>query len=65
MAGEQLRHTALGAQGIPGDRVVHAVDVRGRVATSRSRPKRCAPGPGARCSTSIAGSAARSRSRPR
>jgi uncharacterized protein YcbX len=39
MAGEQLRRTALGAQGIPGDRLVHAVDARGRVATSRARPK--------------------------
>lgn len=39
MAGEQLSHTTLGAQGIPGDRVVHAVDEHGRVATSRSRPR--------------------------
>jgi len=39
MAGERLDRTSLGAQGIPGDRLVHAVDSRGRVATSRSKPK--------------------------
>lgn len=39
MAGEQVQQAAVGAQGIPGDRIVHAVDARGRIATSRARPK--------------------------
>ena len=39
MAGEQLTEAELGDDGIPGDRVVHVEDARGRVVTSRSRPK--------------------------
>jgi uncharacterized protein YcbX len=39
MAGEQLAEAELGDDGIPGDRVVHVEDERGRVITSRSRPK--------------------------
>ncbi len=39
MAGEQLTEAEIGDEGIPGDRVVHVEDVRGRVITSRSRPK--------------------------
>lgn len=38
MAGERLERTPLGSEGIPGDRVVHVVDPRGRIVTSRSRP---------------------------
>jgi len=39
MAGEPLTDAAIGPDGIPGDRVVHVEDPRGRVVTSRSRPK--------------------------
>lgn len=39
MGGEQLEETVLGADGIPGDRVVHVEDERARVVTSRSRPR--------------------------
>lgn len=39
MAGERLAVTWLGPDGIPGDRVVHVRDLRGRVVTSRSRPR--------------------------
>ena len=39
MAGERLEATALGPDGIPGDRVVHVADARGRVVTSRARPE--------------------------
>jgi len=39
MAGEQLTGAEIGAEGIPGDRVVHVEDHRGRVVTSRSRPQ--------------------------
>jgi uncharacterized protein YcbX len=39
MGGEQLNETVIEPDGIPGDRVVHVEDERGRVVTSRSRPK--------------------------
>src|SRR5687767_8848289 len=39
LAGEPLKETMLGEQGVPGDRIVHVVDARGRVVTSRRRPK--------------------------
>jgi uncharacterized protein YcbX len=39
MGGEQLDRAELGPDGIAGDRVVHAEDERGRVITSRSRPR--------------------------
>ncbi len=39
MAGERLREVEVRPDGIPGDRVVHARDARGRVATSRSHPR--------------------------
>ncbi len=39
MAGERLTHTPLGTGGIPGDRVVHVVDPRGRVVTSPAEPR--------------------------
>jgi uncharacterized protein len=39
MGGEELSTTHLTAEGIPGDRIVHVADGRGRVVTSRSRPK--------------------------
>jgi hypothetical protein len=39
MAGERLAATQLGEEGIPGDRVVQVQDQRGRVVTSRSRPR--------------------------
>jgi uncharacterized protein len=39
MAGEQLTEAEIADDGIPGDRVVHVEDERGRVITSRSRPK--------------------------
>ncbi len=39
MGGERLDECQLTADGIPGDRVVHVEDPRGRVVTSRSRPK--------------------------
>jgi uncharacterized protein YcbX len=39
MAGERLTETVIELDGIPGDRVVHVEDERGRVVTSRSRPK--------------------------
>jgi uncharacterized protein len=39
MGGEQLAEAALGPDGLPGDRVVHVEDERGRVVTSRSRPR--------------------------
>jgi uncharacterized protein len=38
MAGEQLQAAELTLAGIPGDRIVHVRDHRGRVVTSRSRP---------------------------
>src|SRR3954464_14565272 len=39
MGGERLQECTLTALGIPGDRVVHVTDARGRVVTSRSRPR--------------------------
>ncbi len=39
MGGERLKQCEVRADGIPGDRVVHAADSKGRVITSRSRPK--------------------------
>jgi uncharacterized protein YcbX len=39
MGGEQLTATEVGEDGIPGDRVVHVADGRGRVVTARSRPR--------------------------
>jgi uncharacterized protein len=39
MAGEQLSSAELGPEGIPGDRVVQVQDAKGRVVTSRSRPR--------------------------
>jgi uncharacterized protein YcbX len=39
MGGERLESCQLGLDGIPGDRVVHVEDARGRVLTSRSRAK--------------------------
>jgi len=38
MRGERLDAVELGPGGIPGDRVVHVEDARGKVVTSRSRP---------------------------
>jgi uncharacterized protein YcbX len=39
MGGERLLRTTLTSLGIPGDRVVHVEDGRGRVVTARSRPR--------------------------
>jgi uncharacterized protein len=39
MGGEQLTEAELGDEGVPGDRVVHVEDERGRTVTSRSRPR--------------------------
>jgi uncharacterized protein YcbX len=39
MGGEALTDVVVEADGIPGDRVVHVEDPRGRVVTSRSRPR--------------------------
>ncbi len=39
MGGERLEAGRFGADGIPGDRIVHVQDARGRVVTSRSRPR--------------------------
>jgi uncharacterized protein YcbX len=39
MGGERLTEADLGPEGIRGDRVVHVEDERGRVVTSRSRPR--------------------------
>jgi uncharacterized protein YcbX len=38
MGGEPLEACELGSDGVPGDRVVHVEDERGKVVTSRSRP---------------------------
>src|SRR6266852_1222235 len=39
MGGERLDSCMLTPDGIPGDRVVHVEDDRGRVVTARSRPR--------------------------
>jgi uncharacterized protein len=39
MGGELLDEAQLGEEGIPGDRIVHVRDARGRIVTSRSRPR--------------------------
>jgi uncharacterized protein YcbX len=39
MAGEKMQRAGLGPLGIQGDRVVHVEDARGKVITSRSRPR--------------------------
>jgi uncharacterized protein YcbX len=39
MGGEQLKETVIELDGIPGDRIVHVEDERGRFVTSRSRPR--------------------------
>lgn len=39
MAGEQLDAAEIGEDGVPGDRVIQVRDPRGRVVTSRSRPR--------------------------
>ncbi len=38
MGGEPLTQAEIGPEGIPGDRVVHVEDQRGRIVTARSRP---------------------------
>ena len=38
MGGERLESCEFALEGIPGDRVVHVEDARGRLVTSRSRP---------------------------
>ena len=35
MGGEKLTEAAIGEEGVPGDRVVHVEDERGRLVTSR------------------------------
>jgi uncharacterized protein YcbX len=39
MGGEQLQQSRIDEAGLPGDRIVHVEDRRGRVVTSRSRPQ--------------------------
>jgi uncharacterized protein YcbX len=39
MGGELLQRTDIGEDGIPGDRIIQVRDARGRVVTSRSRPR--------------------------
>lgn len=39
LGGEPLTHAEIGYDGIPGDRVVHVEDERGRVVTARARPR--------------------------
>lgn len=39
MGGEPLDAVEIGEEGVPGDRVIHVEDERGRVVTSRSRPR--------------------------
>jgi uncharacterized protein YcbX len=39
VGGEQLAQADVGYDGIPGDRVVHVQDQRGRVVTARARPR--------------------------
>jgi hypothetical protein len=38
MGGERLERCTIGADGIPGDRIVHVESARGRVVTARSKP---------------------------
>jgi uncharacterized protein YcbX len=38
MAGERLQETAVGIDGIPGDRVLYVVDARGEILSARTRP---------------------------
>ncbi len=38
MAGERLKAAAVGADGIEGDRIVHAEDAAGRIITARTHP---------------------------
>ena len=38
MAGERLEHAVLGSQGIPGDRRLYVVDMRGQIVSARTRP---------------------------
>ena len=39
LGGERLSETVVGVDGVPGDRLVHVEDRRGRVVTARSRPR--------------------------
>lgn len=39
LGGERLERVQLAADGLPGDRIVHVEDRRGRIVTSRSRPR--------------------------
>lgn len=39
MAGERLQQAWLGADGIPGDRLVYVVDGRGQILSARTKPK--------------------------
>ena len=39
LGGEQLIQADIGYEGIPGDRIVHVEDERGRVVTARARPR--------------------------
>lgn len=39
LGGEQLTRADVGYEGIPGDRIVHVEDERGRVVTARARPR--------------------------
>jgi uncharacterized protein YcbX len=39
MGGERLERCDLSEDGVPGDRIVHVEDARGRVVTSRSKPR--------------------------
>jgi uncharacterized protein YcbX len=39
MGGERLESCTLTADGVPGDRVVHVKDARGRLVTSRTQPR--------------------------
>ena len=39
LGGEQLTQADVGYEGIPGDRLVHVEDARGRVVTARARPR--------------------------
>jgi uncharacterized protein YcbX len=38
MSGERLERCELGLEGIPGDRILHAENAKGRVLTARSKP---------------------------